>query len=145
MSIPPGEALAKATTSATVFTGTVIERQVGIERGIHREGRGVVQNRVAVRRGPRHHGFADGAARAAAIFDDELLAEIGAELREQDARGGVGAAGRRIGHHDPHRPVRPCGLRRRAAGKGRRRHAGQKRASCDIGPRHRSLHGFDKL
>ena len=88
-------------------------------------GRAVMQDGVAVRIGLGDDGFADGAAGAAAIFDDELLAEHLAELVVDDARGGVGAAGRRIGHHDPHRPVGIFGLRKGWGREGRGSHAGQ--------------------
>ena len=120
----------------------VIERQVGIERAVHRERRGIVQNRVAVGIGLGDHGLADGAAGAAAIFDGEWLAKIFAELGVDDARRGVGAAGRRIRHHDPHRPVRPSGLRARIADKRCRRHCSQHRAACESSSRHGALRRF---
>jgi hypothetical protein len=138
-------------TSAIEFTGTdgvttrifvVVERQVWIERRVHREGGGVVQDVVAVRIGLGDDGFADGAAGAAAVFDDELLAEHLAELVVDDARGSVGAAGRRIRHHHPHRAVRPGILRLGATHEWRRRHSGQYRAACEFAARHRSLPGL---
>ncbi len=116
----------------------VVERQMRIERAVHRERGGVMQNGVAVGRGPGDHLFANGAAGAATVFDGELLTEILAQLGVKDARRGVGAAGRRIRHDDPHRPIRPRGLRFRSADKWRGRHPGQHHASCEIGPGHRA-------
>ena len=82
-----------------------------------------MQDRVAVRRGFGDHLFADRAAGAAAVLDGELLAEIVRSTPGiDDARGGVGAAGRRIGHDDPHRPIGPTVLGVRPAGERRRRH-----------------------
>ncbi len=75
---------------------------------------------VAIRIGLGDDRFADGAAGAAAIFDDELLAEHLAEFGVNDARRGVGAAGRRIGHDDAHRPVGPSAVCARAGAHERR-------------------------
>ena len=58
----------------------VVERQVRIERAVDRERGGVVQDGVAVGIGLGDQRLADGAAGAAAIFDDELLAEIAPTL-----------------------------------------------------------------
>ena len=101
----------------------VVERQIRIERRVHRERRGIVQHGVAVGIGLRGHRLADGAAGAATVFDHELLAEHFAELGEDDARRGVGAARRRIRHHHAHRPVRPGGLRARCAHQRQRRYS----------------------
>ena len=93
----------------------VLDRVVGqarIERRVHREGGGVVEDGVAVALRFRRHRRADGAAGAAAVVDDELLAECSLSSGEQDAAHGVGAAARRIGHDHLDRRRRPIGLRR---------------------------------
>ena len=89
-----------------------VVRQIGIERRIHRVGGGVVHDGVAVAIRLGHRRGGDGAAGAAAIVDDELLAPHVAELLEQDAAHRVGAARRRIGNHHLDRPRRIGGLRR---------------------------------
>src|SRR5262249_26876796 len=63
-----------------------------------------VEDAVAVGLGLGRDRRADGAAGAAAIVDDELLAPKLAELLEQDAADGVGTARRRIGDHHLDRP-----------------------------------------
>ena len=113
----------------------VVERQIRIERRVDRERRGIVQHGVAVRIGFRDHRLADGAAGPATVFDDELLAEQFTEGAEDDARRGVGAAGRRIGHDHAHRPVRPGSLRAgRRAQQRHGRHSGQQRAPLRLIP-----------
>jgi hypothetical protein len=87
-------------------------RQIGVERRVHRVGGGVIHDGVAVAIRLGHRRGGDGAAGAAAIVDDELLAPHVAELLEQDAPHRVGAARRRIGNHHLDRPCRIAGLRR---------------------------------
>ena len=59
----------------------------------------------------------DRAACAAAILDDDALAELLVELRRQRAREGVGAAAGREGHDEGNRPLRPgLGLNRPRGG-----------------------------
>ena len=126
---PPGAFFAVAITSASVLSVTdvvdhqdvghqrgqehrreilvVVERELGIERRVHRERGGVVQ-----------HGVAVGSALAAAaspmvppapprLSMTNCSPHSSPSFGEQDPADGVGAAGRRIGHDHPHRPGRP--------------------------------------
>jgi len=68
------------------------------ERGIGEE------QRVAVGRGARDRLGADVAARARAVLDDHRLAELGLELRLQDAGDEVDQAAGRIRHDNGDRP-----------------------------------------
>ena len=88
-----------------------------------------MQHGVTVRIGFRGYPFGDRPARPATIFYDELLTEHFTELAENDARRGIGAAGRRIGHDHAHRAVRPGSLRAGRAHEWSRGHPRQDRAS----------------
>jgi hypothetical protein len=71
------------------------------------EGRGVAeQDGVAVGCGMGDSLGADDGRRPGAVLDDDGLAECLAHGAADDAREIVGAAARRIRHHDPDRPVR---------------------------------------
>jgi len=73
-----------------------IEAGVGNESGAGEEQRVTVFRRFANRFGP------DVAVGAAAIFDNERLAEVFGEFGGQEAAGAVDAAAGREGHHDAH-------------------------------------------
>jgi hypothetical protein len=66
---------------------------------------GIGQQRVAVRRRPRHDLAADGAAGARPVVDDRGLRPFFGEARRERARHGIGRAAGRCRHHDPHRLV----------------------------------------
>ena len=66
---------------------------------------GSEQQRVAVGRRLRHGGCAEHAARAAAIFDDDRLAELFAQPRRDDAGGHIDAAAGDERHDDLHRLI----------------------------------------
>ena len=100
-----------------------IEPDVVVERRADAERAGVDQrDHAAVGRTLGDHPHADGAARAAAVVDDDRLAERFAELVGKDARDDVGAAARRERHDH--------GDRARGAGLCLRRGAAEKRGAC---------------
>ena len=92
-----------------------IVARTGVEAGIDRRRAGMRHgDRVAVRRGLGGDAHPEHARRAAAVVDDDLLAETGAELVGDDARNRVDAAARRERHDHGDRPRRILVLRRRA-------------------------------
>ena len=85
----------------------VVGQLAGVQRGVDDEHRlGADHHAVAVGRGLRHHGGADGMIGAAAIFDDHLLAPRGHEALRHQARHGVADAPGRSRHHDGDGPRR---------------------------------------
>src|SRR5262249_13587532 len=117
----------------------VVEWQVRIERGVNRERRGVMQHGVSVRICFCDQGLSDRATRSTTVFDNKLLSEYFAELRENDAGGRVGAPCGRIGHHSPHRPVGPDRLRARGPREWSGHQPCKQQTSREIGIRHRFL------
>jgi hypothetical protein len=97
----------------------VLERVVGrmfVERLAVREGPGRAGHQlIAVGRPLRHPGGADGAARAAHVLDDHLLAEYLRQSSGQHPRAAVGPAAGGERNDEGHRPGRPI-LRRGARG-----------------------------
>ena len=109
---------------------------IGIERRIDRKRAGAADHqRVAVGLGLRDLARRDGAAGAAAVLDDDLLAERLAHLVGDDARDGVVAAAGRIGHDQRDRAGRIVLRRSGAAGQRRR----SDRISAQISSRHLSF------
>ena len=87
-----------------------VERQRLVERHVGRDLQIVDEQGVAVGRRARDALAGDVGAAAADVLDDEVLAELGRELRADLPRHLVGRAARRIGHDDGDRPRR-IGLR----------------------------------
>ena len=77
-----------------------VERQLGIERLVHRVGVEDEHEGVAVGRALRHVLGADDAGGAGAVLDDELLLERLAELGGEQARQRVDRAARRVGRDE---------------------------------------------
>jgi len=92
----------------------ILERiigQIAVERGIDRDrGRGE-QERVAVGRGARRDRHAGIAAAAAAVVDDDGLAEGFLERHRDDARDDIGRPARRERHDQGDRPFGIGGVR----------------------------------
>ena len=132
----PGFCLASATSSASVFgpspgrTSRIdgefgdaadlreildrIVRQVRIEPGRDRQ-RGVGQQQgVAVGRGAHHDRGPGGAARPAAVLDDDRLAELLGQFLRDQARRNVREGAGCERHHDADHLVGPIGLRKAA-------------------------------
>src|SRR5205807_10342889 len=83
-----------------------IESEIGCDHGVDGVGDGALQQRVAVVGRVRHEIGGDVAAGAAAVLDDELLAEpLGERLREH-ARGDVARGAGTEADDDAHRPRR---------------------------------------
>src|SRR5262249_61302598 len=80
--------------------------EIGRDGGIDGVGDGALQQRVAVVRRMRHEIGGDVAAGAAAVLDDELLAELLAERLRQHARGDVARGAGTEADDDAHRPRR---------------------------------------
>ena len=75
---------------------------------------GPMQMRVAVGLGFRREIEPDGERPARAVVDHDLLAELLAELRAEDARDRIGRAARRLRHDQPDRLVGKFGCRRQS-------------------------------
>ena len=80
---------------------------VGVERRVDRERAGAAEDqRVAVRCTPRHGPRGDRAAGAAAVLDDDLLAQRLAHFVGDDTGHGIVAASRGVGDHQHDGTVR---------------------------------------
>ena len=67
---------------------------------------GCVKNGVAIRRRIRHHRGADDGVATCAVFHHHLLPPQGRQMGADQARRRIGAATRRIRHHEAHGPYR---------------------------------------
>src|SRR3954452_19753745 len=116
----------------------VIERQLGIERGIDRVRRHRdPAERVAVRRRARHFGNADVAARTRLVVEIERLAEVARQHVAEDAALEVGRAAGRERQDEPHRPRGPqCIVRPRAPRDRQRGARGEQPPTAEIGDCH---------
>ena len=97
-----------------------VERQRLVERDVRRNLQIVDEQRVAVGRRARDALAGDVGAAAADVLDDEVLAELGRELRRDLARHLVGRPAGRVGHDDGDGPRR-IGLRLRGRNAGESR------------------------
>src|SRR5580693_3174447 len=82
------------------------EIEIGVERGVDRARGAGEQQRVAVGGRMRHHGGADVGAGAAAILDDDLLADPLRYCLRHEARNNVESAAGRNRYDQMHRPRR---------------------------------------
>ena len=100
----------KGTGETSVIAGREVlddvESEIGGDDGVDGVGDGALQQRVAVVGRVRHEIGGDVAAGAAAVLDDELLAELLAERLRQHARGDVARGARTEADDDAHRPRR---------------------------------------
>ena len=80
--------------------------------------------RVAVGLGFRREIEPDGERPARPVVDHDLLAELLAELRAEDARDRIGGAARRLRHDQPDRLVGKFGGRRKRERRGKQQHNG---------------------
>ena len=109
--------------------------QLRIDRGRDRQRDVGEQQRVAVRLRAHDRLRAGGAARAAAVLDDDRLAELLGQFVGEQPRRDIGEGAGRERHDDADRPVRPVGLSEGASAchKGAKSCAKEQRASVHDG------------
>src|SRR5580692_3694727 len=88
------------------YIAQIDEIEIGIERSVDRIGRAIKQKRVTVRLRMNHKIGPDIAARTAAVFDHEGLAEPLRQRLPNLTRNDVADAASRKRHNKPYRPFR---------------------------------------